>query len=66
MTFIVFGITVMLTAQAGHALESDDDLRKAVIFYASFDEAVKADIAGGQATLDTRSNHPTEPGRFIF
>ncbi len=66
MSYIVLGITVMLTAQAGDMPESADDLRKAAIFYASFDEAVKADIAGGQATLDTRSNHPTAPGQFIF
>ena len=46
--------------------ESGDGVRKAVIFYASYDETVKADIAGGQTTLDTRSNHPTEPGQFIF
>lgn len=56
----------MLTAQAGDAQESGDDLRKAVVFHASFDEDVKADIAGGQAMLDARSNLPTEPGRFIF
>lgn len=41
-------------------------LRQAVMFYASFDEAVKADVGGGQQTLDTRFNHPTEPGRFVF
>lgn len=62
-TFLTFGITFMLPTQAAPA---GDGLRQAVIFSASFDEAVKADIAGGQATLNTRSNHPTEPGRFIF
>ncbi|QDU27053.1 hypothetical protein ETAA8_21370 [Anatilimnocola aggregata] len=56
----------MLTAQVGNSPASGDDLRSAVIFFASFDETVKADIAGGQATLNTRSNHPTEPGRFVF
>jgi hypothetical protein len=66
MTFLAFGITVMLTATQAENAPAPDDLRKAVIFYASFDQAVQADIAGGQATLDTRSNHPTEPGKFVF
>lgn len=41
-------------------------LRKAVLLYASFDEAVKADIAGGERTLFTRVNHATEKGKFEF
>src|SRR4051812_7109801 len=41
------------------------DLRKAVTFYASFDEEVKGD-AGGGLTLSTRSNHPIEKGKFVF
>ncbi len=52
--------------QTGSHAEANDALRQAVLFYASFDEAVRADIAAGQKTLDTRFNHPTEPGRFVF
>ena len=63
---IIWGVTIMLTAQAGQAEELGDDLRKALVFYASFDEAVKADIAGGQKTLNTRFNHPSEAGQFVF
>jgi hypothetical protein len=39
-------------------------IRKAVTFYASFDDEVKGDVGGGQLTFDTRSNHPTEKGKF--
>lgn len=60
------GIMTMMSAQAGHAAEADGNPRKAVMFYASFDEAVKADVAGGQQTLDTRFNHPTDAGQFVF
>ena len=56
----------MLTAQTGHAADPGGDLKKALHFYASFDETVKADIADGQRTLDTRFNHLTEPGQFVF
>ena len=63
---IIWGVTIMLTAQAGQAEERGDDLRQELVFYASFDEAVKADIAGGQNTLNTRFNHPSEAGKFVF
>jgi hypothetical protein len=41
-------------------------LRKAITFYASFDEAVKGDVGGGDLTVSTRFNHETEPGQFVF
>jgi Concanavalin A-like lectin/glucanases superfamily len=41
-------------------------LRKAVTFYASFDEAVQGDFGGGELTLSTRFNHPTEKGKFVI
>jgi hypothetical protein len=40
-------------------------VRKAVTFYASFDEDVKGDAGGGRLTFDTRTNHPTEKGKFV-
>ena len=40
-------------------------VRKAVTFYASFDEAVKGDF-GGDLTAGTRFPHPTEKGQFVF
>jgi formylglycine-generating enzyme required for sulfatase activity len=43
---------------------TEKDVRRAVSFYASFDEDVKGDFGGGQLTFDTRSNHPTEKGQF--
>jgi formylglycine-generating enzyme required for sulfatase activity len=46
--------------------EADENaIRKAVTFYASFDEEVKGDFGGGQLTFDTRSNHPTEKGKYV-
>jgi hypothetical protein len=41
-------------------------LRKAVTFYASFDEEVRGDAGGGELTLSTRSNHETEKGKFVY
>ena len=41
-------------------------LHRAVTLYASFDAVVRADRGGGPLTLATRSNHPTEKGKFIF
>lgn len=40
-------------------------VRKAVTFYASFDDEVKGDFGGGQLTFDTRTNHPTEKGKYV-
>jgi hypothetical protein len=42
------------------------DLHKAVTLYASFDEAARADFAGGERTLRTRMNHESEAGKFVF
>jgi hypothetical protein len=44
----------------------ENDLRKAATFYASFDDAVRADFGGGELTLSTRYNHKTEKGQFVF
>lgn len=41
-------------------------LRKAVTFYASFDDSPKGDFGGGSLNLRTRSNHESEPGKFLF
>jgi hypothetical protein len=64
--YFIVGITLMLAAQTAPPQEPHDDLRKAVMFYASFDEAMKADRGGGAKTLSTRFNHPTEAGKFVF
>lgn len=45
---------------------NEDALRQAVTLYASFDEAVKADLGGGERTLRTRSNDRSKPGQFVF
>ena len=56
-------LLLTVTARAG---EPDAALRKAVTLYASFDEKVRADVAGGERDLSTRFNHPTEKGQFVF
>jgi hypothetical protein len=44
----------------------ESELRKAVTFYASFDDAVRGDFGGGSLELSTRYNHKTEKGAFVF
>ena len=44
----------------------ENNIRKAVTFYASFDESLKADYGAGERAPHTRFNHPTEKGQFIF
>ncbi|MBI4663543.1 MAG: hypothetical protein HY735_32480 [Verrucomicrobia bacterium] len=44
----------------------ENALRRAVTFYASFDEAPKGDFGGGSLALRTRFNHASEPGKFVF
>ena len=48
------------------ARAEEPDIRKAVTFYASFDEAVKGDFGGGDLNAGTRFPHPTEKGQFVF
>jgi hypothetical protein len=48
------------------AAEPDEGaIRKAVTFYASFDEEVKGDFGRGQLAFDTRVNDPKEKGKFV-
>jgi len=49
----------------GNSRADENELRKAVTFYASFDEAVAADFGKGQLTPDTRYNHATEKGQSV-
>ena len=65
LTLLAF-LTALLGAASLPAANADDALRKAVTFYASFDDDVKAEVAGGAKTLSTRTNHPTEKGHFVF
>jgi hypothetical protein len=41
-------------------------LRRAVLFYASFDEEVKSDVGQGAATPATRFDNPAQKGQFVF
>jgi hypothetical protein len=65
--FSRFGLALVTTGlllATGRADEAD--VRKAVTFYASFDETVKGDVGGGDLNIGTRSPHPTEKGQFVF
>jgi hypothetical protein len=54
----------LLTAR--WVIAEEDAIRRAVTLYASFDERLQADFAGGERTLSTRLNHPAEKGSFLF
>ena len=60
-------LLLFLLAWVGMAPAADADaLRKAVSFYASFDEAIQGDCGGGDLTLSTRYEHETEKGNYVF
>lgn len=62
--FRSLALLLLVLALAAPVRADDADIRKAVTFYASFDAEVKGDAGGGQLTFDTRSNHPTEKGKY--
>jgi hypothetical protein len=49
-----------------YAENNMEPLTKAVTLYASFDESAQADFGGGELKLETRTNHPTQAGQFVF
>jgi predicted neuraminidase len=62
-------LLLIMSADTNLAQETKVDeirLRRAVTFYASFDEEPKGDLGGGDLNLRTRFNHETEPGKFVF
>ncbi len=66
----LLALALLLCLPSGLLVAADevDDaaLRKAVTFYASFDEAPRGDFGDGGLSLSTRSNHETEKGKFVF
>jgi hypothetical protein len=46
--------------------KENEAMLKAVTLYASFDDAVKADVGDGDLTLSTRFNDEKEAGKFVF
>src|SRR5688572_375119 len=52
----------------GFPVEAGDEtsLRKAVMLYVSFDDAVRADFGAGGREFSTRFNHPKEKNAFLF
>lgn len=43
-----------------------DPVLTAAAFYASFDEALRADFGAGSREVRSRFNHESEPGRFVY
>src|SRR5262245_4343610 len=67
MTRAGAALALLLLAGAATAGPDEAALRKAVMLYASFDEAVRADYSqGGALTLQMRSNHPTLPKTWVI
>ncbi|MFO0799515.1 MAG: LamG-like jellyroll fold domain-containing protein [Gemmataceae bacterium] len=63
--FAPCAIAAVLAAAPAPAQPEPDTLKKAVTLYASFDEHIWADVAGGGKMLNTRFNHPSLPGTFL-
>lgn len=59
-------LMLLLTGTLRAAEPNADALRKAVSFYASFDDAPQGDVGGGDRSLWTRSDHPTEKGQYVY
>jgi hypothetical protein len=62
---LVLVVSLMATSLRS-AAAADDPLRSAVTFYASFDETLRADFAGGEREPRTRYNDEKQPGKFVF
>jgi hypothetical protein len=58
---VLVGLLILAAAPSD---AGDDALRKAVTFYASFDESLKPDVGFGP--IMTRFGDPKDPTRFIF
>jgi hypothetical protein len=63
---VVSLFSVVVSIVDGGEKKDDAALRKAVTFYASFDESPKGDFGGGELALATRFNHETEKGEFVI
>ena len=63
--FAPCAVVALLAAAPAPAQPEPDAIKKAVTLYASFDEHVQADVAGGGKMLNTRTNHPSQPGTFL-
>lgn len=64
MALVVAGVLAVMVAAVEAA--DHDRLRAAVTFYASFDEAVRGDLGGGDCALWTRTDHETDKGKHVF
>ncbi len=66
LTCWILGNAWMVMFHADNPAETAAAVRGAAMFYASFDEALKADVGGGQLTPDTRFGPPMEPAKHVF
>jgi hypothetical protein len=63
--FLLLAVVLVLAANVARGQDRDSELRKAVTFFASFEQEVKGDFGSGVLTPDTRYNHATEKGQFV-
>jgi hypothetical protein len=59
-------VVSLMAASLRTAAAADDPLLSAVTFYASFDESLRADFAGGEREPRTRFNDLAQPGKYLF
>ncbi len=63
--YLIVFVSLAASAATTLADSNEEDLTSAVTFYASFDESVKGDFGGGNLLPSTRSDHPTEKGKYV-
>jgi len=56
----------VVTVHAQNSARDESALRKAVTFYASFDETVAGDFGGGRLELRTRSGKPQDKDTWVY
>src|SRR6266404_5247403 len=64
MWTIAIALVILILAAIPVSAGEDAALRKAVTFYASFDESLKPEI--GVGTIKTRFGDPKDPAKFYF
>lgn len=66
---VVMVIATCIFSGNGRSSGADPDtakLRKAVTFYASFDEKIQGDVGGGKLAPSTRYDHPEKKGQYLI
>lgn len=68
--YFIFALALSLAACGTPMKESSasgsDAILDSLVFYASFDREIVGDVGGGGLKADTRFDHETEKGEFVF